>query len=278
MVTWTVRITVVVDNKQGLGLSSEHGLSLWIETVERPILLDTGQGEAFVANLRSLGVDLSRTDVLVLSHGHYDHTGGLAHCLGQADQAVVYCHPAVTRARYTIREGKATAIGMPETARVALQQLPAGRVQWVEGPCSLAETVHLTGPIPRRTSYEDTGGPFYLDPRGEQPDLLEDDLALWVQTKRGLVACLGCCHAGLVNTLEYISELSGRAKVRAVIGGLHLVNASAERLARTLAYLEGQGPELIVPLHCSGEAAVEALGQAFGERVVVGRAGATFEL
>lgn len=282
------RITILVDNKAAKGLAAEHGLSLWIEAGGKKILYDTGQGSAFESNLQALGVDLSAADFVVLSHGHYDHTGGLAHVLAKAPGIPVYCHPAVTRPRYVIRDGQASSVGMPPHAAAALARMSSERLHWVREPIMLSPGVGLTGPIPRHTDYEDTGGPFFLDPQGKVADPLEDDLALWVDTGQGLVVCLGCCHAGLVNTLDHIGRLAsigaaasgavgvgaaGPVRLRALIGGLHLVNASKERLERTIACLEQVDPELVVACHCSGESAVAALRDAIGERVVTGAGG-----
>jgi len=89
----SLKITILVDNNAGNGLSCEHGLSLWVEAGERRILLDTGQGGALSPNAEKLGIDLSRTDCLVLSHGHYDHTGGISRLLRIAPETDVCCHP-----------------------------------------------------------------------------------------------------------------------------------------------------------------------------------------
>lgn len=91
----------------------------------------------------------------------------------------------------------------------------------------------LTGHIPRKTDFEDTGGPFYLDPHGKHPDLIADDLALWIRTDQGLVICLGCCHAGLVNTIHHIRSISGTEIIRAIIGGFHLLHADSRRIEGT---------------------------------------------
>ena len=91
----------------------------------------------------------------------------------------------------------------------------------------------VTGPIPRRTTYEDTGGPFYQDAGFTQPDLIHDDQALWLESKSGIVVLLGCAHAGVVNTLNYIVELTGETSIHAVIGGMHLLRAQRPRLDGT---------------------------------------------
>jgi 7,8-dihydropterin-6-yl-methyl-4-(beta-D-ribofuranosyl)aminobenzene 5'-phosphate synthase len=274
-------ITILADNHAGDDpaggrLASEHGLALWIETGGRRILLDTGQGEALEQNVPALGVDLGATDILVLSHGHYDHTGGLAYVLREARRAQVYCHPGVRRSRYSVRDGQAKPIGIRRGPLSALDELPQERVHWVEGPLMLSAEVGITGPIPRSTSYEDTGGPFYLDPEGCLPDLIEDDLALWISTDKGLVVCLGCAHSGVVNTLDHIRALTGGAPIRAVIGGFHLMNASPERVEKTAAALRALEIPLVVPCHCTGDDAFGALAQSLGAPVSPGAAGAAF--
>jgi 7,8-dihydropterin-6-yl-methyl-4-(beta-D-ribofuranosyl)aminobenzene 5'-phosphate synthase len=272
------KITILVDNQAGEGLVAEHGLSLWIETEGTRVLFDTGQGSALPTNAPALGIDVGRTDILVLSHGHYDHTGGIPHVLQQARNTNVYCHPGVVHPRYSIKNGVPKPIQMPRESMTAIGRLPAGQLHWVEQPFFLSEKIGVTGPIPRETTYENTGGPFYLDREGERADPIEDDLALWIRTDDGLIVCVGCCHAGLVNTMNHVRHLNNGLRVRAVIGGLHLINASRQRLDQTIGALRLLEPDLAVPCHCTGERAVTMLQDALGERVSPGAAGMTFRL
>ncbi len=274
-----VKITILVDNRAGGGLASEHGLSLWIETPAARILFDTGQSSAALAdNARALKADLSRADFVALSHGHYDHAGGLPLAARLAPHSKVCWHPAASRLRYSVRGGEpARAIGIPPESEAALAALPPGRVLKAASPVELFPGAWLTGPVPRE-SGEDTGGPFYLDPGGKTPDPLEDDLALWVQTPAGVVVCAGCSHAGLVNTLNFVRRLAD-APVRAVIGGFHLQGATPLRMIQTVTALRELSPELIVPCHCTGEEPSATLRAALGSRVVVpGAAGMVFRL
>jgi 7,8-dihydropterin-6-yl-methyl-4-(beta-D-ribofuranosyl)aminobenzene 5'-phosphate synthase len=273
--TGAAKVTIIVDNKAADGLLCEHGFSAWIEIAGRRLLFDTGQGAAFAGNTDKLGIDLRTVDILVLSHGHYDHTGGVSFLIARAPTAAIYAHPAATGPRYALRDGVAKPIAMPAATRTALDVHPVG-IRWITRSQQLAIGLGLTGPIPRLTDFEDTGGPFFVDANGAQPDPIADDLALWMRTERGLVVVVGCCHAGLVNTLHHALKLSGETRLHAVIGGFHLNEASEVRLARTMAELQGLGPDLIVPCHCTGEEAVERLKQTFGERVLPGFAGAAF--
>jgi 7,8-dihydropterin-6-yl-methyl-4-(beta-D-ribofuranosyl)aminobenzene 5'-phosphate synthase len=271
-----VKITVLVDNQAGEGLAAEHGLSLWIEAKTTRILFDTGQGGALAANARNLGISLDQTDVLILSHGHFDHTGGIPHVLEHAGEIEVYSHPAVIQPRYSIHARTPRPIQMPSEARTALNRLPSERVHWIREATTLVPGIELTGPIPRDTRYEDPGGPFFLDPEGAHPDSIEDDMALWIDTPAGLIVCVGCCHAGLVNTLNHVTRLSDTKRIRAIIGGLHLLNASDERLDRTIATLRFLAPDRIIPCHCTGDHAVQALAAALGDRVSMCRSGMAY--
>ena len=109
-------LTILVDNRAGSGCVEEHGFALWVDTGDTRVLLDTGQGHALAANAHTLDIDLGWTDALVLSHGHYDHTGAVSQVLGAAPQAHVYCHPEVAELRYSIRDGVVRDIGIPETS------------------------------------------------------------------------------------------------------------------------------------------------------------------
>ncbi len=271
-----MKITILVDNQAAGGLVAEHGLSLWIEAEGKRILFDTGQGAALERNAGMLGVDLGRTDILVLSHGHYDHTGGIPCVLRRAPLAMVYCHSGAVQPRYSISQGRARPIHMPQPAMAAIDKLPWKHLSWVQQPVWLSENVGIVAPIARETDYEDSGGPFYLDPEGRRPDPIEDDLALWIKTRSGLVVCVGCCHAGLVNTLNHVRNINFGMNIRAVIGGFHLLNATRQRLGRTIAALRSIKPETLIPCHCTGASAVSALQLAMGEQASPGASGKTY--
>ena len=246
------------------GLLAEHGLAVWIDTGAHRILWDTGQGLCLKHNAKRMGIDLAALDGVILSHGHYDHTGGLP-----LTQAPVYCHPAALEPRYSRKpDGSVRPVGIPQPLQLRAVTLETGPSQPFPG-------LHLTGEIPRGTDYEDTGGRFFLDVTATQPDHLPDDQALYVDTPKGLVVLLGCAHAGVINTLEFIVRQTGRP-IRAVLGGMHLVKASPERIERTIEALRVLDPALLLPGHCTGTKAEQALRQAFGNSVISFEVGADF--
>lgn len=270
-------IRILVDNRAGDGLVEEHGFSLWLEVSGRRILFDTGQGTALAPNAKTLGCDLGLIDELVLSHGHYDHCGAIADVVGMAPSSRIFCHANAFVPRYSIRPGENPRnIAMPFNNGEALFSVPDNRVQWVTRPRMIASGVGITGPIPRLHPLEDTGGPFFLDPDGRQPDPITDDMAIWIETGHGLVILTGCCHSGVINTVEHIRTVSGVKKVFGLIGGLHLMNATRGRIESTCCALNRWNPAFVIPCHCTGEEAQSYLRVALGERVIPGYAGLEF--
>lgn len=258
----TIRITILVENTAGgRGILAEHGLSMWIETPSCRVLFDTGQdqGRVLESNARTLSVPLERADAVVLSHGHYDHTGGLAWMLRTAPQAKVYAHPEVFDKKFSRNDdGTGRAAGLVvRTGEQALWQ--ATEFVSTDQPTEICDGLFVTGEIPRETDFEDTGGPFFTDKDCQTPDPLIDDQAMYFESAAGTVVLLGCAHAGVVNTLQYIQKLTDGMKIHAVLGGMHLVGASRERIDRTIKAFAELGIERIGPAHCTGLAATTQL-------------------
>ncbi len=266
-------LTIVVDNIAEKGLAAEHGFALFIQTPDHSLLLDSGQKDALQMNAPALDIDPADIDLLVLSHGHYDHTGGVAHLLSRNRNMDIYLHSGVFQPRYSLDDDRAAIVKMPLTAMEAVMRHPDDKVHWLTRPVTIDSTIGITGPIPRRFGFENTGGRFFLDAEGDTVDIIRDDVALWLQGGKGLTVCLGCCHAGLLNTLTYIIELSGAGRIDTVVGGLHLLNADRTRLEKTVSELRKFDIGRIVACHCSGESAVEYLAAHLPCPVIKGYAG-----
>ena len=267
------RLTVVVDNHAARGLTAEHGFALWLQYEGRTIMFDTGNKEALLPNSQALGLDLSMVSELVLSHGHYDHTGGVEVILDQAREVEVYLHQAVFQPRYVGKNGTTEPVRMPGKSMQALGHVKDEAIHWMTRNKQISKNIGITGPIPRITDFEDTGGAFYYDQEGKRPDPIDDDIAVWLRTSEGLVVCVGCSHAGIVNTLKSILTSTKEQRVHTVIGGLHLLNASEERLEQTAAALNGFGVKKLVACHCTGDSAITYLKNHLDGEVKRGFAG-----
>ncbi|MDD3449526.1 MAG: MBL fold metallo-hydrolase, partial [Gammaproteobacteria bacterium] len=177
-------ITQLVENTAGApGLLAEHGVSFFIEADGRCLLFDTGQGCALRHNAARLGLPMDRVEAIVLSHGHYDHAGGLAEALSMTGPVDLYLHPEALAPKYN-REGR--SIGAPFGDGAALRAATR-RVVETRAPTEIRPGIRVTGEIPRRHAIEDTGGPFFRDGLRTRSDTLPDDQALVIDTPRGVV-------------------------------------------------------------------------------------------
>lgn len=269
------RITVLVENTAGgVGLLAEHGLSFWIELGPNRILFDTGQGNVLNHNAEQLGIRLQMADAIVLSHGHYDHTGGLADAL--AGRTRVYAHPAAFAPKFArSADGTARDIGLPLLNEEKVRD--KAELVWVKEPTDVCAGLKLTGPVPRTTDFEDTGGAFFMDKRCTEPDEVIDDQAAFIETPDGAIVILGCAHAGVINTLRHVQTLTDHRPIHTVIGGMHLHNASDERMDKTVAELRRLEVQRLLPCHCTGFAAMARLWNEFPGRCLPCAAGTILE-
>jgi 7,8-dihydropterin-6-yl-methyl-4-(beta-D-ribofuranosyl)aminobenzene 5'-phosphate synthase len=259
-------ITVLVENSvPRAGLQAEHGLAFHLQAGDRTVLFDAGQSDLVRRNAEALGIRWDNLSAIVLSHGHYDHTGGLDAVRTVAPQARLFLHPAAVAPKFSRGpEGAGRYIGMPPRTAEALASEPL--VTWTTGPTEIIPGLFVTGEIPRNSEFEDTGGDFFLDAACTRPDPLEDDQALFFDTRDGLVILLGCGHSGVVNTVEHIRKLTGRRPVHTLLGGLHLLRAGPDRMHRTLAAFHDWQPHQIAVGHCTGMAATARLWAEFPGR------------
>ena len=273
-----IQITTLSENTANVGFLAEWGLSMLVEADGQKILFDTGASFSAVHNAQLLGVDLSAVDRIVLSHGHYDHTGGLRDVLKRAGQKEVIAHPDIWQKKYGCRPGeKERYAGIP-FVREALEAMGASFVLAKE-PVRLSPKVMTTGEIPMVTEYEDIDSGLYVKVGGGlRPDGLADDLALIIDTQFGLVVILGCAHRGIVNTLRHAQELTGKELIYAAIGGTHLFRASEERLAKTVVALREMGIQRLGVSHCTGFAASAYLARELGDAFFLNNAGTRFTL
>jgi 7,8-dihydropterin-6-yl-methyl-4-(beta-D-ribofuranosyl)aminobenzene 5'-phosphate synthase len=273
-----IKITTLSENTAGGGCLAEWGLSVLVEADGQKVLFDTGSGVAAVHNAQLLGVDLAAVDRMVLSHGHYDHTGGLLEVLRRSGGKEISAHPAVWARKYgSMGGGPERYVGIP-FIREGLEVMGAS-FNLTEEPVKLSASMMTTGEIPMVNDYEIVETYLYVKEGDElKQDSLADDLALIIDTEFGLVVILGCAHHGIVNTLQHAQKLTGKEMIYAAIGGTHLVHASRERLEKTVAALQEIGVLHLGVSHCTGFASSAHLAREFGDSFFLNNAGTRLTL
>jgi 7,8-dihydropterin-6-yl-methyl-4-(beta-D-ribofuranosyl)aminobenzene 5'-phosphate synthase len=259
-------ITILVDNiARKSGLKAEHGLSMFIEVDGHALLFDTGQSGLVIDNARALGVDLTRVEAIILSHGHYDHVGGLTAVLDYLSEnsvspPVIFAHPDVFVDRYSFRKGKPVKAGMSSGEKTREQLKPSLKLS--EKSQEILPGVICTGEIPRLTEFEHMGGRFSLDAARKRPDYIRDDQAVIIDAPEGLIVCCGCAHSGVVNTIRYAQNLFEGKSIDTVIGGMHLRGVSDARLDATVGAFVDSGVKQVLGGHCTGVREAERISSA----------------
>ncbi|MGE5544048.1 MAG: MBL fold metallo-hydrolase [Bacillota bacterium] len=267
-----VDVTVLIENSASIpGLVGEYGLGMLVRVDGRGILFDTGMADGLVRNLKTMQIPSESIDLIAISHGHFDHTGGLLSALDYLGSRDVYVHGKAPLPKYVLAGDKMTFIGMPHPGE--LEKRGACLV-YNDGPVELLPGVFLSGSIPRTNDFEDTGGNFWVECAGrKEPDNFADDQALFIKHPEGLIIISGCAHAGMINTIEYAATVTGIDKVKAWIGGTHLINASGERMEKTIDCLRAYDIDTIIVTHCTGFLAAAQIYSELGTRVGKGESG-----
>lgn len=273
----SVKTVTLTENIANPGVLAEWGLSVLIDVDGIQVLLDTGQGISAACNADTLGIDLSGVNKMILSHGHYDHTGGLKEILARTGPVEVFAHPDMWDAKYAVYGDFQRYIGIP-FERPEIEALGA-TFRLNREPVWITENLVTTGEIPMTNDYETIdAGMFVKEGEDFRPDALRDDLAVGIKTEAGLVVILGCAHRGMINTIRHLQNVTGLERVYCVIGGTHLIGASEERLVRTAADLREIGVERLGVSHCTGFAASCWLANEFQDQFFMNNSGTTLNL
>lgn len=299
-----VNVTILVDNyldifvpqsttvdhrlpfNPDLHLMAEHGFSCLIKIYsgkeEHAILLDSGfSRECMGWNSYQLGISHAAIEAVVLSHGHFDHIGGLERFFSAAEQQVpLIAHPdAFLRRR--LNHPIQGPVELPQVDATALKKAGA-EILMRSGPSTLAEGFMLvTGQVERKTAFEKGMPGMEMFVNGIWiPDPIRDDQAVVIHVKeKGLIILSGCAHAGIINTVEYARKITGIDHVYAVLGGFHLTGpAFASVIQPTINEIKKIDPDYIVPMHCTGWDAINRFMIEMPGKCILNTVGTTYVL
>lgn len=256
-----IKITLLCEDQARMGFrdkpfAGQHGLSLFIEAGV-DLLLDAGPSEVVLKNAAVAGVDLSSTQWIVLSHGHWDHADGLFSLAAAGIRAKLLAHPNVFADRRKA-SGEFNGMGMSRAEAASFFELVE-----TARPFQIAEDVWFLGEIPRMNDFEGKRTNFVCFQNGrETADLLPDDTALAVRHEKGLAVMAGCSHAGICNICEHAKKVTGEERLHLVMGGFHLLEDS-EALEKTIDYFRKEKVQRLYPMHCTALPALAAFYAAF---------------
>ena len=275
-----LKITIICENSVILpfGLIGEHGFSAYIEYRDKKFLFDTGQGKGLLNNSRILDKNLKDIEFLFLSHGHYDHTLGLADLLSIKSPLTIYAHPDIFKGRIWIKNDKKKFIGLPYT-RNYLEGLGA-QFSLLRDFSEIVKGVYSSGETVRKTPFEriDAGMKVIDEQNKLIDDEILDDYSLAIDTSKGLVIILGCAHSGIINIINHFIEKTGNDEIYAILGGTHLGFATDEQINKTIEAVETYNIKKLGASHCTGLEVAAKLYNKLKDRFFFASVGSVLEI
>ena len=242
-----MELTVLVDNHTFIDeyYLGEPALCIYLEADGKRVMLDTGYSDIYLKNAEKMGIDLTKLDTIVLSHGHDDHTKGLEYFPKKDGSIQLLAHPLA----FHPKKREPLSIGCPfseEELRGMFQ------VKLSAEPVRLTEHLWFLGEIPRENDFENQNPVAEVLEDGVwKPDYMKEDTALVYEDREGIYVITGCSHSGICNICEYAKKVTGKGRILGLIGGFHLFEEDAEQIRKTADYLAGEKIGALYPCHCT---------------------------
>lgn len=262
---------------------AEHGFSALIKTTannkNHTLLFDFGFSENGAAqNAKTLGVNMAEVEAAALSHGHSDHTGGLAKLAAMTGKKNIpfVVHPSAFKSPRYIKYSAELKINFPKLTREMVQSAGFSVTESDRPHYLLDDTILFLGEIPRLTDFEKGFPVAHWQKDGKEMwDAIEDDTSVVMNLKdKGLVIVSGCAHAGIINTVNHAIDVTGINKIHVVMGGFHLSGPLFEGIIyRTSEELKKLNPNYVIPMHCTGRKAIMAMEKQMPDKFILNMAG-----
>lgn len=271
-----MKITTLVENELGkrTDLQKEHGISLYIEANGKKILFDTGQCEKFIRNAKKLNIDLKELDYVILTHGHYDHSGGFVNLIKQINPDIeLFIGQDFFNKKYNLRyNGEYAYVGN----RFDQEFLKDNSIvtNYVDKDLThITDDILIITNIDRDEEFENINKAMYISKDGGyEKDMFLDEISLAVKTDKGLIVLVGCSHAGIVNILETTRQRTGM-NIHAVVGGTHLIREDDEKINKVIDYFKENDIKVIGACHCTGLQGTTMLRQQLEENFIENNTG-----
>ena len=263
--TTKMTIRVLADNRlcdlsDKKNLNTEHGFSCLIQSADgNKILFDTGR-EVYFSNAKELDIDLKNISFLILSHAHYDHTDGLSDFFSLSPDSNLIASEKIFLPHYSLKTGTSRFIGLSETSKNIIERLNENQKTLFSKEYLLPQNakIKVHGDIELNHHLEKASPLLFKNENCTEPDTMEDEIIVSIETTKGLLLITGCCHSGFINVCETIKKRTGK-KIYSVLGGFHLEGVPKERLEATRDYIKKTKIEKIYPCHCTGDKEIQWL-------------------
>jgi len=274
-----MKFDFLVENKtDNPGVMAEHGLSIYIEADDKKILFDAGATDMLIKNACEMGISLEDVDLAVVSHGHYDHTGGFPEFCEINDKANIYLHKNAFRKSFGYENGKLEKETCGIRWSEEQKQRFEDRIIYTDGPVKITENIVVTGTVPFAEGFEPTEKFYYDNGHGE---FIVDDMSheqcLVIRQPQGLYIFSGCSHRGVISALNACKAMFPGERVAVLVAGMHLYSASDEDREAVVSQIVDENLDMVMPVHCTGIKAICDLKSKLGDSCVVATAGDSFD-